>query len=114
MSASTSEVVAGGLQELGRVIVIGQTSAGKALPSMIRTLSNGDRLQYVVADLLKPSGGHFEREGVVPNIIVERQIEDYINQKDPEIQAAIQYLESKQGNKNKDMDTDLIMKKSKK
>lgn len=93
LSASTSEVVAGGLQELGRVTVIGQRSAGKALPSMIKTLANGDRFQFVVADLLKPSGERFEESGVVPDIVVDRKIEDYRGKIDPEIQSALEFFD---------------------
>ena len=92
LSASTSEVVAGGLQELGRVTVVGQISAGKALPSMVKNLSNGDRFQYVVADLRTPKGNQFEENGVVPNVIVERKRMDYIDQRDPELEVAITFL----------------------
>ena len=94
LSASTSEVVAGGLQELGYATIIGQTSAGKALPSVIKNLANGDRFQYVVADLIKPSGGRFEEAGVTPDITVTRKIEDYQQQRDPELDAAIAHLMS--------------------
>ncbi|HST60420.1 MAG TPA: S41 family peptidase, partial [Longimicrobium sp.] len=44
MTASTSEIFAGGLQALGRARVFGATSAGQALPSLMPRLPNGDVL----------------------------------------------------------------------
>jgi len=94
LSASTSEVVAGGLQELGRVTVFGQQTAGKALPSGIRELPNGDRLQYVLFDLKKISGGRYEGDGVIPDYAVQRQQKEYVNGIDPELAAAVEWIES--------------------
>lgn len=94
LSASTSEVVAGGLQELGRASVFGQQTAGKALPSGIRELPNGDRLQYVLFDLKKISGGRYEGDGVIPDYAVQRQQKEYVNGIDPELLAAMQWIES--------------------
>ena len=82
------------VQELGHATIIGQTSAGKALPSVIKSLANGDRFQYVVADLIKPSGGRFEEAGVTPDVIVTRTLADYQQQRDPELEAAIAHLTS--------------------
>ena len=91
-SASTSEVLAGGLQELGRVEVFGQQTAGKALPSGIRELPNGDRLQYVLFDLKTPSGNRYEGDGVIPDHIIERTRADYIQGIDPEMTAAVKWI----------------------
>jgi carboxyl-terminal processing protease len=93
LSASTSEVVAGGLQELGRVTVFGQQTAGKALPSGIRELPNGDRLQYVLFDLKKISGGRYEGDGVIPDYAVQREQKEYVNGIDPELAAAVEWIE---------------------
>ena len=106
LSASTSEVVAGGLQELGRVTVFGQQTAGKALPSGIRELPNGDRLQYVLFDLKKTSGGRYEGAGVIPNYPVQRQQKEYAKGTDPELLAAMQWIESLNTNtKTEDVET---------
>ena len=91
-SASTSEVLAGGLQELGRIEVFGQQTAGKALPSGVRALPNGDRLQYVLADLKTPSGHPYEGDGVQPDYIVPRKISDYVQGIDPELTAAVNWI----------------------
>ena len=91
-SASTSEVLAGGLQELGRVQVFGQQTAGKALPSGVRELPNGDRLQYVLADLKTPSGNPYEGNGVQPDHIVPRTLADYVQGIDPELTAAVNWI----------------------
>ena len=63
--------------------------------ALVKTLSNGDRFQFVVADLLKPSGGRFEEEGVVPDIVVDRKQEYYVDNIDPELQAAITFFKKK-------------------
>jgi len=92
LSASTSEVTAGGLQEFGRVTVFGQQTAGKALPSLIKELPNGDRLQYVLFDLKKPSGGRYEGAGVTPDTTVFRTKKAYVDGTDPELAAAVQWI----------------------
>jgi carboxyl-terminal processing protease len=44
-SASTAEIFAGGLQDLGRARIFGTHTAGAALPSVISRLPNGDGFQ---------------------------------------------------------------------
>ena len=92
MSASTSEVFAGGTQELGRVKVFGQQTAGKALPSGVRKLPNGDRLQYVLSDLKTPSGGRYEENVVTPDYPIVRTRADYLGGIDPEMTAAVKWI----------------------
>jgi len=51
-SASTSEILAQGLRDLGRARIFGTRPAGAALPSHIIRLPNGDRFQYPEAIML--------------------------------------------------------------
>ena len=44
LSASTSEVFASGMKHAASARVLGTTSAGMALPSIIESLPNGDRM----------------------------------------------------------------------
>src|SRR5262247_3403363 len=46
MSGSTSEIFAGGMQELGRAVVIGERSAGACLPSYFQKLPTGAIFQF--------------------------------------------------------------------
>ena len=69
-SISTSEILAAGLQELGRARIVGRTTAGMVLPSQIVTLPDGGRLQFVVADFRTPKGTLLEGRGVIPDIPV--------------------------------------------
>jgi carboxyl-terminal processing protease len=69
-SASTSEILAAGLQEAGRARVFGETSAGAALPSSFRVLPTGDLFQYAVGDMKTPGGKLLEGHGVEPDEVV--------------------------------------------
>ncbi|MBC8140645.1 MAG: hypothetical protein H7Y38_04310 [Armatimonadetes bacterium] len=69
-SVSTSEIMAGGLQEAGRATVIGRQTAGAVLPSQIVTLPDGGRLQFVFGDFRTPKGVLLEGRGVTPDITV--------------------------------------------
>ena len=69
-SASTSEMLAGGLQELGRAVVVGTPTAGMVLPSILKTLPTGARLQYPIMNFLTPEGRALEGVGVIPDVIV--------------------------------------------
>lgn len=67
LSMSTSEILAGGLQDLHRARVFGQQTPGAALPSTIARLPNGDALQYALADYVSASGRRLEGEGITPD-----------------------------------------------
>ncbi len=66
-TASTSEILAAGLQESGRALVVGDTSLGAALASAVQAMPGGAMLQYVVADFRTPKGFLIEGRGVQPN-----------------------------------------------
>jgi carboxyl-terminal processing protease len=93
-SASTSEIMAAGLQEAGRVRVFGEASPGAALPSLFKSLPTGDLLQYAVADMQTPRGILIEGRGVVPDEVVPRTLADLAAGRDPALEAAQHWLET--------------------
>src|SRR5580704_16453429 len=70
-SASTSEIFAGGLKDLGRARVFGTRTAAAALPSAFERLPNGDGFQYAVANYISQGGQPLEGLGVTPDVMVE-------------------------------------------
>jgi carboxyl-terminal processing protease len=70
-SASTSELFALGMRELGRATLVGSSpSAGMALPSLIEALPDGGLLQHVVGDYRSTSGKIAEGDGLAPDVLV--------------------------------------------
>ena len=72
-SASAAEILAAGLQEAKRAIVVGDTTLGAVLPSVIEALPGGAVMQYVVADFKTPKGVALEGRGVQPDRRVARR-----------------------------------------
>ena len=66
-TASTSEMLAAGLQEAKRAVVVGDASVGAVLPSVVEALPGGAIMQYVVADFKTPKGVLLEGRGVQPD-----------------------------------------------
>jgi carboxyl-terminal processing protease len=92
-TASTSEIFAAGLRDLGRAKVVGgRASAGAALPSVIDELPGGAILQYVVGDYRTPKGTLVEGVGVVPDINVVETRADFAAGRDPVLDAAVEFL----------------------
>lgn len=87
-SASTSEIFAAGLQELGRAIVVGERSMGAALPSFFTELPRGAMLQYAVADYVTPKGLRIEGRGVTPDLVVPQDAASLLAGKDAQLEAA--------------------------
>jgi len=89
VSASCSEILAGGLQELGRATVIGRPTPGMVLPSAVEKLPGGVRLQYAFANFKTPKGVLLEGKGVTPNQIITLTAQRLRDEGDPDIKAAL-------------------------
>jgi carboxyl-terminal processing protease len=91
-AASTSEIFAGGLKDLGRARVFGTRSAAAALPSAIERLPNGDGFQYAIANYVSEGGQPLEGIGVKPDEEVKLTREALLAGRDPVIDAALRWI----------------------
>jgi carboxyl-terminal processing protease len=89
LSGSTSELFALGLQEAGRIVVVGERSAGAALPSMFVKLPSGAVFQFAFADFKTPKGVPVEGRGVVPDVEVRLDRRSLLTGRDPQLEAAL-------------------------
>jgi carboxyl-terminal processing protease len=93
-SASTSEILAGGLKDLGRARIFGTPSAGQALPSTIAKLPNGDGFQFAFANYISAGGKALEGDGVTPDTIAAPDRAMLLVGRDPAIDAASEWIRS--------------------
>jgi carboxyl-terminal processing protease len=91
-TASTSEVFAAGLQDLGRARVFGETSAGMALPALASELPNGEVLLHAVADFVTAKGTRIEGRGVIPDETVVPDRALLLKGEDPAVSAAMKWI----------------------
>ena len=94
-SASTSEILAEGLKDLGRARVFGTRTAAAALPSMFEKLPNGDGFQYAVANYISEGGQPLEGLGVTPDVETPLTRRALLDGKDPALDAAIAWIRTK-------------------
>ncbi|MGH9593955.1 MAG: S41 family peptidase, partial [Bryobacteraceae bacterium] len=91
-SASTSEIFAGGLKDLGRARVFGTRSAAAALPSAFERLPNGDGFQYAMANYISQGGQPLEGIGVAPDEEVKLTRAALLAGHDPVLDAALAWI----------------------
>jgi carboxyl-terminal processing protease len=94
-SASTSEILAGGLKDLGRARIFGTRTAAAALPSMFEKLPNGDGFQYAIANYISEGGKPLEGLGVTPDVETPLTREALLQGKDPALDAAIAWIQQR-------------------
>ncbi len=94
LSASTSEIFAGGMQDLKRARIFGSPSAGAALPSQFERLPNGDGFQYAMATYKSESGTTLEGTGVKPDVAIELTRSALLSGHDPALDAAVEWLQN--------------------
>lgn len=92
LSMSTSEILAGGLQDVGRAWVFGTPSPGAALPSTIVRLPNGDGFQFAFANYTSAGGEPLEGRGVTPDEIVRLDRDALAAGHDPVLDAAERWI----------------------
>jgi carboxyl-terminal processing protease len=86
-SASSSEVLAGALQDYGRAVIAGTTTYGKGSANNLYRLSDGSGVYLTTARWYTPAGRLIEGEGIEPDYILD------LDEVDP-IEWAIDYLEN--------------------
>ena len=71
-TASAAEIIAGALQDHGRATILGsQTFAKGTVQTLLPPLPNGSALKITTARYLTPLGRSFDKEGLVPDKLVE-------------------------------------------
>jgi carboxyl-terminal processing protease len=93
LSASTSEIFAGGLQDLHRARIFGTHTAGAALPSVIEKLPNGDGFQYAIANYISEGGKTLEGNGVTPDVEIAPDPNALRQGRDVVLEAALQWIQ---------------------
>lgn len=102
-SASSSEIVAGALQDYGRATLVGDNSFGKGTIQEVQDVScdqaNQDiacpSLHITTAKWLTPKGRFVNGTGLTPDIKVELTDEDFKAGRDPQLDRAIEVAKGK-------------------
>ncbi len=92
-SASASEIVAGALHDRGRAPLIGETTLGKGSVQMPHNLSDGSQLRITIARWFTPNDNCIHETGLTPDIEVVVSDDTPVDE-DPQLERAIQYLQS--------------------
>lgn len=95
-SASASEIFTAALRDNKRAIIIGQESFGKGSVQNIFQIegsSTGEKIKLTIGKWYPPSGINVHDEQIQPNVDVDMSIEDMKNEKDPQLETAIEYLQ---------------------
>lgn len=93
-SASASEIVAGALKDYKRATIIGTVTFGKGSVQSVHTLSDKSELRVTIANFFSPQDHQIHHIGITPDIAVELTEDDAANKKDPQLDRAIQFLQT--------------------
>lgn len=91
-SASAAEILAGALRDNKGIKLIGEKSFGKGSVQEIEDLSGRSALKITVAHWLTPNGQLISEIGLEPDIKVEITDKDYENEKDPQLDKALEII----------------------
>lgn len=91
-SASASEIVAGAIQDLKRGIIMGTQTFGKGNVQEIDLLEDGSSLRITIAKWYTPNDRSIDHIGITPDQLVEFTEEDFLAERDPQLDTAIEYL----------------------
>lgn len=93
-SASASEIVAAALKDHQRATLIGVKTFGKGSVQNVHTLSDKSELRVTISRFFSPNGNEINDVGVTPHIIVEMTDADVAARRDPQLDAAVRFLQS--------------------
>jgi carboxyl-terminal processing protease len=91
-TASASEIVAGALQDQGRATLIGQKTFGKGSVQHVFDLSDGSSVHITASKWLTPNRRQIDGQGLMPDQEVMITDEDRAQERDPQLERAIETL----------------------
>lgn len=91
-SASASEILVGALRDNTDALVIGEKTFGKGTVQDVQSFEDGSTLKLTVARWLTPNKQQIDTIGIDPNVIIERTADDFTNNRDPQLDAALLYF----------------------
>ncbi|MCX6762330.1 MAG: S41 family peptidase [Candidatus Moranbacteria bacterium] len=94
-SASASEITAGALRDDLNAPLIGKKTFGKGSVQELEKLIGGSTLRVTIARWLTPSGDYIMEKGIDPTIDVDLTDSDYNNNRDPQMDKALEVIKEK-------------------
>jgi len=91
-SASASEIVAGALQDYELATIVGITTFGKGSVQKYETLEDGSAYRLTVARWYTPLERAINEVGVSPDIEIDLTEDDFNNDRDPQLDKALELL----------------------
>ena len=91
-SASAAEILAAALRDNRGVKIIGEKSFGKGSVQELEGMNDGSNLKITVGGWLTPNGVQINELGLEPDIKVEMTENDYQEEKDPQLEKAIEII----------------------
>jgi carboxyl-terminal processing protease len=93
-TASASEILAGALRHYGVAKLVGTNTFGKGSVQELVEITPDTSLKVTVARWLGPDGKQIPHEGIAPDIMATTSDELFKAGKDPQMDAAVKYLNS--------------------
>jgi len=94
-SASAAEILAGALRDDQKITLIGKKSFGKGSVQELIKLPQSSSVKITVAKWMTPNGDYIMEKGINPDIEVDLTSDDYNNNRDPQLDKAIEVIKEK-------------------
>lgn len=91
-SASASEILAGALQDYGIARLVGKKTFGKGSVQELEEFADGSEIRVTIAKWLTPKGRYIHEQGITPDVEVDLTREDIDQDRDPQLDKAIEML----------------------
>jgi carboxyl-terminal processing protease len=93
-SASASEITAGALRDNKVATLFGAKSYGKGSVQQIVQLDGDSEAKITIARWYRPNGQNIDKKGITPDKAVKMTDDDYKNKRDPQKDAALDFIKS--------------------
>lgn len=93
-SASGAEIVAGALQDHNIATLVGEKTFGKGSVQNLEGMRDGSSVKVTTSHWLTPNERAIDGQGISPDIEIERTLDNFDNGTDPQLEKALELLES--------------------